>query len=331
MDNDTLTAGHNLTSLQTFLISERSKYPHATGRYTMVLSALSLAGKFIAARCRRARLEDVLGAMGSDNIQGEAQQKLDVIANEALLRSLGSRPGVAVVASEEDDDPIVLTVTPPVSGPRWCSSTSTALQPRRLRQRWNHLQYPPPRPPRRTRGGERLQPGLRQVGAGYVLYGPSTVLVLTTGTGVQMFVLDPTIGSFLLVDDDVRIPEAGKSYSMNTANLGSCPEGYQRYVEWANGNGYSMRYAGAMVADVHRILMKGGVFLYPPTASAPIGKLRLMYECNPMAMLMEQAGGKSFSGTQRTMEIQPNALHQRVPVVLGSPDEVDHVLRHISG
>ena len=333
MDTETLTAGHNLTSLQTFLISERSKYPHATGRYTMVLSALSLAGKFIAARCRRARLEDVLGAMGADNVQGEAQQKLDVIANEALIRSLGSRPGVALVASEEDEDPIILSndtsgerpyvvLFDPLDGSSnldVCGSVGTIFSILLHDRRAEHVEQ------------SALQPGMRQVGAGYVLYGPSTVLVLTTGTGVQMFVLDPAIGSFLLVDDDVRIPEAGKSYSMNTANLASCPEGYQRYVEWANGDGYSMRYAGAMVADVHRILMKGGVFLYPPTASSPSGKLRLMYECNPMAMLIEQAGGKSYSGTQRTMEIQPDALHQRVPVVLGSPDEVDHVLRHISG
>ena len=144
-----------------------------------------------------------------------------------------------------------------------------------------------------------------------------------------MFVLDPTIGSFLLVDDDVRIPESGKSYSLNAANLGAAA-GYQRYVEWANGEGYSMRYAGAMVADVHRTLMKGGVFLYPPTAKDPSGKLRLMYEANPMAMIVEQAGGKAYSGLTRTMEVEPTQIHQRVPVILGSASEVDTVLRHIA-
>ena len=175
-----------------------------------------------------------------------------------------------------------------------------------------------------------LQAGVHQVGAGYVLYGPSTVLVMTSGNGVSMFVLDPAIGSFLLVDDDVRIPESGKSYSLNAANVPLAAAGYQRYVQWANGEGYSMRYAGAMVADVHRTLMKGGVFLYPPTAKNPSGKLRLMYEANPMAMIVEQAGGKAYSGLTRTMEVEPTQIHQRVPVILGSASEVDTVLRHLA-
>ena len=332
MSTEQLTSGHNLTSLQTFLLAEEAKHPHATGAYTMVLSALSLASKFIAARCRRAGLEDVLGAMGNENVQGEAQQKLDVIANEALIRALGSRPGVAVIASEEDEDPIVLArdtsgerpyvvLFDPLDGSSnldVCGGIGTIF---------SILQHD-----RRASAVEdsALQPGDRQVGAGYVLYGPSTVLVLTTGTGVQMFVLDPAIGSFLLVDDDVRIPETGKSYSLNSANLPNCDPAYGKYIDWANENGYSMRYVGTMVADVHRILMKGGVFMYPPTKSAPKGKLRLMYEANPMAMLIEQAGGKAYSGTQRTMEIKPDAVHQRVPVVLGSSKEVDHVLRHLA-
>jgi len=330
--HEKLTRGHNLTSLQTFLLAEESKHPHATGTYTMILSALSLAAKFIAARCRRARLEDVLGSMTGQNVQGETQQKLDVIANEALVRALGSRPGVAIVASEEDEKPIVLShdtsgerpyvvLFDPLDGSSnldVCGNVGTIF---------SILQHD-----RRAAAVEdsALQPGVNQVGAGYVLYGPSTVLVLTTGKGVQMFVLDPAIGSFLLVDDDVRIPRAKRSYSMNTANLAKCPDGYRSYIEWANGEGYSMRYAGAMVGDVHRILMQGGVFLYPPTEAAPTGKLRLLYECNPMAMIVEQAGGKAYSGLERTMDIRPDALHQRVPVVLGSPDEVDHVVRHLA-
>ncbi|MEM1449719.1 MAG: class 1 fructose-bisphosphatase [Planctomycetota bacterium] len=332
MSQQQLTAGQNLTSLQTYLLAEEAKHPHATGAYTMILSALSLAAKFISARCRRARLEDVLGSMDAENVQGETQQKLDVIANEALLRSLGSRPGVAIVASEEDEDPIILrsdtsgerpyvVLFDPLDGSSnldVCGSVGTIFSIL-LHDR------------RATRVEESaLQPGLRQVGAGYILYGPSTVLVLTTGIGVQMFVLDPAIGSFLLVEGNVQIPEEGRTYSINSANVHKSPEGYRRYIEWANEEGYSMRYAGAMVADVHRTLMKGGVFLYPPTKSAPSGKLRLMYEANPMAMLVEQAGGKAFSGTQRTMEVQPDAIHQRVPVILGSPAEVDHVLRHLA-
>jgi fructose-1,6-bisphosphatase I len=173
-----------------------------------------------------------------------------------------------------------------------------------------------------------LQPGTEQVAAGYILYGSSCVFVLTTGHGVYMFVLEPSIGTFVLVDASVRIPDK-KSYSVNEAYRANFPEGYQRYLDWAQESGYSSRYAGAMVADVHRVLLKGGVFFYPPTAKAPQGKLRLMYEANPMAMLIEQAGGKAFAGTQRLLEVTPSTLHQRTPVTLGSAAEVDHLLRFL--
>jgi fructose-1,6-bisphosphatase I len=142
-------------------------------------------------------------------------------------------------------------------------------------------------------------------------------------------VLDPSIGAFLLVGSKLQIPRASKNYSCNEGNRKSFPDGYQKYLDWAQSNGYSSRYAGAMVADVHRILLKGGVFLYPPTAKAPEGKLRLMYEANPMALLIEQAGGKAFAGQQRLLDVDPRGIHQRTSVILGSPDEVDHVLRHL--
>lgn len=144
-----------------------------------------------------------------------------------------------------------------------------------------------------------------------------------------MFVLDPSIGAFVRVAQNVKIPQAGKTYSVNEGNRKTFPDGYQRYLDWAQENGYSTRYTGAMVADVHRLLLKGGVFLYPPTKKNPEGKLRLMYEANPMAMIIEQAGGKAFAGTQRIMDVEPTTVHQRTSVVLGSPAEVDHVLRHI--
>ena len=168
--------------------------------------------------------------------------------------------------------------------------------------------------------------GTEQVAAGYILYGSSTIFALTTGNGVDMFVLDPAVGAFLRVEQKLRIPAAKKSYSCNEGNRKQFPEGYQKFLDYAQDNGYSSRYAGAMVADVHRILLKGGVFLYPPTAKAPNGKLRLMYEANPMAMLIEQAGGKAYAGTQRILEVPPTDIHQRTSVLLGSPDEVDLVL-----
>jgi len=175
-----------------------------------------------------------------------------------------------------------------------------------------------------------LQPGTRQVAAGYVLYGSSTVMVLTIGTGVDMFVLDPSIGAFIRVAEGMKIPPRQKCYSLNEGNRLSMPGGYQQYLHWAQDNGYSSRYIGAMVADVHRILIQGGVFLYPPTKKAPKGKLRLMYEANPMAMLVEQAGGKALAGPgERILDVRPTEIHQRTTVVLGSADEVDQVMTHL--
>jgi fructose-1,6-bisphosphatase I len=173
------------------------------------------------------------------------------------------------------------------------------------------------------------------VAAGYILYGSSTVFVLTTGQGVDMFVLDPSIGSFVLVANRVRIPAAGKTYSVNEANRATFPAGFQRYLDWAHGHGYSSRYIGSMVADVHRTLLKGGVFFYPPTQRNPEGKLRLMYEANPMAMIVEQAGGMAFApaagdgAPARILDIKPESIHQRTSVLLGSPREVEQVLRHL--
>ena len=179
-------------------------------------------------------------------------------------------------------------------------------------------------------GGSReeamLQQGTEQVAAGYVLYGSSTVLVLTTGNGVDMFVLDQSIGSFVLVSKNLTIPEGNKTYSINEAYTAKFDEEIQRFLGWAHQNEYSSRYIGSMVADVHRILLKGGVFLYPPTSDKPDGKLRLMYEANPMAMIIEQAGGKAVANGKRLLEVKPEGLHQRTSVVLGSSDQVDAVV-----
>lgn len=315
-------------TLETHVLFQERLHPEASGAFSWILSALSVAAKMIAAKIRRARLEDVLGSLASENVQGEQQEKLDVISNDILLRCLGSRSGVAIVASEEDEEPTILR-TDDTGELRYCvlfdplDGSSNLDVAGGVGTIFSILRYD-----RRSRRPEDsiLQPGTRQIAAGYVLYGSSTVLVVTTGNGVQMFVLDPNIGAFLLVESDLRIPPAGKTYSVNEGNRQSFPEGYQRYLEWVQENGYSGRYVGAMVADVHRTLLKGGVFLYPPTAKAPQGKLRLMYEANPMAMLVEQAGGKALAGDQRILTVEPQALHQRTSVALGSPDEVDRLL-----
>jgi len=302
------------------------------GTLAWILSALSFSSKIIANKLRRAQLDDVLGAAGAENVQGEQQQKLDVIANDVLLRSLGEREGVAIVASEENEEPVIIrnqaqgerkycVLFDPLDGSSnldVCGGVGTIfsilLQDRRSGKPEDSL----------------LQPGMRQVAAGYVLYGPSTVMALTLGQGVDLFLLDPAIGAFVRVAEKVRIPKASKSYSLNEGNRLTFPVGYQKYLDWAQANNYSSRYAGAMVADVHRTLLKGGVFMYPPTAKAPNGKLRLMYEANPMAMLIEQAGGKALATpTQRIMEVVPTNIHQRTVVILGSEDEVDHVVKHL--
>jgi len=283
----------------------------------------------IAAKIRRARIHDVLGSLDSENVQGETQQKLDVIANETLMRCLGNREGVAIVASEENEEPLIIqrqrgregsyiVLFDPLDGSSnldTCGGVGTIFSILRHDSLADSVEE------------SVLQKGTRQLAAGYVLYGSSTVLVLTTGAGVSMFVLDPLIGAFLRVADDLRIPKSGKTYSVNEGNRPGFEPGYQRYLEWAQQNGYSSRYAGAMVADVHRLLLQGGVFLYPPTKKAPEGKLRLMYEANPMSLIVEQAGGKASAGKQRILEIPPKTLHQRTSVVLGSPDEVENVLR----
>lgn len=320
-----------IVTLQSHALQQSARF-NDNGTLAWILSALSISTKIIANKVRRAQLDDVLGAAGAENVQGEQQQKLDVIANDVLLRTLGAREGVAIVASEENEEPVIIrnevqgerkycVLFDPLDGSSnldVCGGVGTIFSI--LRQ------------DRRTAKTEEslLQTGAQQVAAGYVLYGPSTVLALTLGNGVDLFLLDPAIGAFVRVAENVRIPKANKSYSLNEGNRLTFPTGYQKYLDWAQANNYSSRYAGAMVADVHRTLLKGGVFMYPPTKKAPNGKLRLMYEANPMAMLIEQAGGKALaSANQRIMDVVPTDIHQRTAVILGSSDEVDNVVKHL--
>lgn len=320
-----------IMTLQSHILAEQGRHAHA-GTLSWILSALSISAKIIADKVRRARLENVLGNVGTENVQGEAQQKLDVLANEVLMGTLGGREGVAVVASEENEEPIILrdgsqgvsrycVLFDPLDGSSnldVCGGVGTIF---------SILAHDG----QKARAQDSLlQPGARQIAAGYVLYGSSTVFILTLGNGVDMFVLDPGVGAFMRVERGLEIPAGNKTYSVNEGNRQSFPEGYRRYLDWAQSNGYSSRYAGSMVADVHRILLKGGVFLYPPTKKSPEGKLRLMYEANPMAMIIEQAGGKTLAGPgRRVLDIEPSAIHQRTPVILGAADQVDRVLEHL--
>jgi fructose-1,6-bisphosphatase I len=316
----------NLMSLQSHILLEEAKHPNASGDFTWIVSAISLAAKSISNHVRRARLSGAIGRFGDTNVQGEDQQKLDVIANEALMRCLGTRASVAVLASEEDDVPTILKRGG--DGGKYCvlfdpldgsSNLDTGVGVGTI---FSILRNDPAIEDAQE---TVCQPGAQQVAAGYVLYGSSTIFVITTGNGVSLFELDPFIGSFLLVKENVRIPETNPVYSVNEAYAETFPDGYRRYLDWAHANGYSSRYIGSMVADVHRTLLTGGVFMYPPTKKNPEGKLRYLYEASPMAFIVEQAGGLAYSGAGRTLDHRPRRVHERVPVLLGSRAEVERV------
>lgn len=324
--------GHFITFGQ-HVQEAQADHPGATGQFSWLLSAITLSTKMIASYVRRAGLMDVWGEHGSTNVQGETVQRLDILANDTLKRCLGYRGNVGIIASEEDNDPRVLqevhagdsyiVMFDPLDG---SSNIDVNVSVGTIFTIFKN--------PAEIASTEEsvLQPGAQQLAAGYVLYGSSTVLVYSAGQGVHMFTLDPQFGAFLLTRENIRMPQENHVYSVNEANLLTFPEPYQRYFQWAKhpgGGQYSSRYVGSLVADFHRILIKGGVFLYPPTTAQPEGKLRLMYEANPLAMLAEQAGGQATSGRERIMAIQPSSVHQRTPLVIGSATNVAEVMRFV--
>jgi fructose-1,6-bisphosphatase I len=331
---ETIMTGRGLVTVQSHIIEQQQLHPDATGEFSWLLSGITLATKIIESKVRRAGLADVLGDEGGMNVQGEVVQKLDRIANDTLLRTLGYRGNIGIMASEEDDEPHIvqevgdegryMVLFDPLDGSSNIDvnvSVGTIFSVlRRKADKWD----------KNNPLSHLLQRGVEQVAAGYVVYGSSTVLAYTTGRGVHMFTLDPNIGAFVLHNENVVMPEEGKLYSVNEAYCANFPQSYQNYLGWAKQHDYSLRYIGSLVADFHRTLLRGGVFLYPPTTKAPQGKLRLLYEANPMAFLAEQAGGMASDGHQRILEVTPEALHQRVPLVIGSRGEVERVLSHVA-
>ncbi|MCA9263325.1 MAG: class 1 fructose-bisphosphatase [Planctomycetales bacterium] len=323
-----------VTVQQHILREQKESCPHATGAFSWLLSGITLATKMTQAKVRRAGLLDVLGEAGGMNIQGEEQQKLDVYANEALLHCLRFREHVAILASEEDDDPVVfegrgddakyIVVVDPLDGSSNIDVNVSVGTIFSIFAKPAGVAHDDP-------DAAILQPGTKQLAAGYVVYGSSTILVYTTGHGVHGFTLDPDIGAYLLSHEDMRMPTQGKYYSTNEANIHSYAEPYQQYIEklrsGALGKNYSSRYIGSLVADFHRTLLKGGVFLYPPTDDYPVGKLRLMYEAMPIAFLAEQAGGMATDGSRRILEIVPEEIHQRVPLFVGGKTEMNELAR----
>ncbi|MCG3129654.1 MAG: Fructose-1,6-bisphosphatase class 1 [Phycisphaerae bacterium] len=321
-----------IITVQQHILEHQRHFPHATGEFSWLLSGITLATKIIASHVQRAGLLDVLGDTGQVNVQGEVVQKLDELANQTIHRCLGYRGNVGIVVSEEDDEPRVIheagergryiVLFDPLDGSSNIDvnvSIGTIFSILRVREEIN----------RQDVMSQVLQPGAQQLAAGYVVYGSSVVMTYTTGMGVHMFTLDPSIGAYVLTREYVTMPPKGKTYSINEAYRATFPQGIQDFLDWAKSDdagGYSLRYVGSLVADFHRTLLKGGVFLYPPTKKDQKGKLRLLYEANPMAMLAEQAGGAASDGTGRVLEKKPSALHERTPLILGSKGEVEKVL-----
>lgn len=331
---------HTATSVVTierFIIEQERQFPEATGELSGVLYDIALAAKMIASKVRSAGLVDILGAEGTDNVQGEAQQKLDVIANDIIVKAMDHGGRLCAMASEEETGLIpipdrfkcgkyVLTFDP-LDG---SSNIDVNVPVGTIFSVLKKISVGP-----RGELEDMLQPGRRQVAAGYVLYGSSTMLVYTTGQGAHGFTLDPSIGEFLLSHPNIHIPEVGKFLSVN--------DSYERYWEepvralMRRYRGFdgdhtplSVRYVGSLVADFHRNLLAGGVFCYPANAKSPKGKLRMLYEANPLAFIVEQAGGMASNGHRRVMELMPEELHERTPLFIGSRREVETAVEMLS-
>ncbi len=320
-------------TLGEFIIENQKDFPYAKGELSALLSSIRLAGKMVNQGINKAGLANIIGAAGEENVQGEDQQKLDVLANDMFISTLRKRGEICGLASEEMEDHIIfddeihsdaryVVLIDPLDG---SSNIDVNVSVGTIFSIYRRVT-----PPGSPVGLEDfLQPGNKQVAAGYLVYGTSTMLVYTTGNGVNAFTYDPGIGSFFLSHPDMRVKKNGKIYSINEGNYVHMPEGVKRYIKWcqeldpATNRPLTSRYIGSLVADFHRNLLKGGIYIYPRGTKAPNGKLRLLYECNPMAFLIEQAGGKASDGKTRILDIDPTELHQRVPFFCGSSEMVE--------
>jgi fructose-1,6-bisphosphatase I len=323
---------NKVVTLGQFIIERQSDFPYAKGELSRLLRDIGIAAKIVNREVNKAGLVDILGEMGNTNVQGERVKKLDVFADEQFISALSSGGECCAIASEEQENIVAIdnkvskdakyvVAIDPLDGSSNIDvnvSIGTIFAVYR----------------RTSLAGcgtneDFLQKGTELVAAGYVVYGSSTMLVYTTGRGVNGFTLDPSIGEFCLSHPDMKFPESGNTYSVNQGNFVHFPAGVKEYIKWCQEEDkeskrpYSLRYIGSLVADFHRNLIKGGVFIYPPTLSAPKGKLRLLYEANPLAFIAEQAGGKASEGKKRILEIQPDTIHQRTPLFIGSKEMVE--------
>ena len=320
-----------VTTLGQFIIQRQADFPYAKGELSRLLRDIGIAAKVVNREVNKAGLVDILGEHGTMNVQGEQVKKLDVYANEQFIAALGSGGETSAIASEENEDLVPITTkvsqnakyvvcVDPLDG---SSNIDVNVSIGTIFSIFRRANTDRP-----AADEDFFQQGIKQVAAGYVIYGSSTMLVYTARRGVNGFTLDPSIGEFCLSHPNVKCPETGPLYSINEGNYARFPDGVKQYIRYcqveddATGRPYSSRYIGSLVADFHRNLLKGGIFIYPSTAKSPNGKLRLLYECNPLAFVIEQAGGKASDGHERILEITPTSLHQRTPLFIGSTEMV---------
>lgn len=326
-------------TLDDFIIKRQKELPFATGELSALLRSISVAAKIVNRDVNKAGLVDILGEHGSTNIQGETVQKLDVFANEILKQNLMASGECCGIASEEEDSFVTfeahqrrakaryVVLFDPLDGSSNIDVNVSIGTIFSVYQRISPVGQP-------CTMEDFLQPGTSQVAAGYVIYGSSTMMVYTTGAGVNGFTLDPSIGEFCLSHPDIKTPDTANMYSVNQGYYKQFTKGMQNYLDHCeehneNKKAYKLRYIGSMVADFHRNLIKGGVFLYPVMNSAPEGKLRLMYECNPLSWVAEQAGGEATTGDIPILSVTPTELHQRVPIIVGSKVMVEEAVQII--
>ncbi len=324
---------YNITTLNDFIIQKQRDFSFAKGELSTLLHHIGTAAKMVNTKIRRAGLVEILGKAGSINVQGETQQKLDIYADEVFIDALLSSGECCGLASEENQSEIVFTdafgrdgkyvvCIDPLDG---SSNIDVNVSVGSIFSIYRRLS------PRGEKAAKEdfLQPGSRQVAAGYVIYGSSTMLVYTTGNGVNGFTLDPSMGEFCLSHPDIKTPTDGSIYSVNEGKYIRFPAGVKQYIKYCQENDnstnrpYTSRYIGSLVSDFHRNLLKGGIFLYPEYENAPRGKLRLVYECNPISFLAEQAGGKASDGHRRILDLEPSSLHERAPFYVGSANMVN--------
>jgi fructose-1,6-bisphosphatase I len=311
------------TALDRFIKSNQDQFQYASGELSQLLRDIALASKVVNREVNKAGLIDIMGPMGSTNTGGEQQQKLDILANIRFTRALIKGGEACALVSEEEEsytdlnnDGNYVIAIDPLDGSSNIDvnvSIGTIFSIYRRKSK----------PGKPIQEDDILQSGDEQVAAGYILYGSSTMLVYTTGHGVNGFTYEPTLGEYVLSHPDMRIPEEGRIFSINEGPYNSFPDGIKKYIQFCKDSNYTARYIGSLVADFHRNLLKGGIYVYPANSKDPNGKLRLMYECNALAFVAEQAGGKATDGKVRIMSIKPKSLHERTPLYIGSSKMID--------